>query len=176
MAVEHPHAKVLIEKLRRGPDEASDDYLGRMQRELPQVPPDVLADWCRPQVSCVLESTAWLDHRCLSFTLAQWPTRRFQEVSTVNPKGIACWRDLFAAGDEDLTTSELGQFMLRHGTWPRPPCVLIGGRRRVGPLLLRRRHLFAGHHRLAYLLAMAKEPSWILLPEHQVWEVRQIQH
>jgi hypothetical protein len=65
--------------------------------------------------------------------------------------------------------------MLRRGTWPTPPSVLIGARRKVGSVVLRRRHLLSGHHRVAYLLAMAKEPSWILLPSHQVWVVRHSQ-
>jgi hypothetical protein len=164
----------LIDKLRRNPRESDDDYLARVLRELPHYPVDVAADWFRTKGTVVLEETTFLDHAQLQFSLARWPTRRLREVTTAKHAVVQAWQSLFAAGDEALVASPLGSFMLRHGTWPVAPTILVGEPRRAGPMVMGSRHLLDGHRRLAYLLAMAQEPSWILLPSHLVWEARVI--
>lgn len=154
------------------------EYANRAAPLLPHFPREVLEDWLYRHSSDAIRRYGWLDLRLLRFEKQLWPTQRIlSEVRAREDRCVEGWKGLFLDGGRDgdsLRNSKLGAFMREQGSWPIPPVVIADTSHLLPPtgFTLHPCHLIEGHHRLAYLRAIAQMPQISERPEHEIWVVR----
>lgn len=168
--------RTFLKQLQRRDDEealekeAFDAYLARVQPLLPTFPSEVIRDWVYRHCEALYDY-AWLDFHRFNFRNEMWSTERVvAEVQTWNEATVKGWERLIYDGHPRALES----FMLEKGTWPVPITVIEEPksipRRQARRLFREPYQLLEGHHRLAYLRALARDNR--TASTHRIWIAR----
>lgn len=158
--------------------EEFDLFERRVTPLLPNFPLELLKDWIYRHHNDAVRTYGWLDLRLLRFEKQLWPTERITlQVRSRIEGTVEGWARLFAEGGKSghgHRRSRLGTFMLNQGTWPVAPIVIADASGIETPIgvTLHPCHLVEGHHRLAYLRALAQMTEFELQPHHEIWAMR----
>lgn len=151
--------------------ESFEVYRARVSPLLPGWPDEVLLQWLFQHFAVVVARYGWLDFGTLSFAREVWPVQRIlSSVRAFNEAAVESWKTLLFA-DADFYDSPLGTFMIEHGTWPVAPVVIDNAACFGMPdgKAIHRWELIEGHHRLAYLRALAERDQ--VQATHALWLV-----
>ncbi|MCS3457096.1 hypothetical protein M2366_003209 [Aeromonas sp. BIGb0405] len=158
--------------------ESLPDYLDRVAPLVPFIPQNVLAQWIYRHWRGFESNWSFIDLAQHRFECEAWPTAQIvTQVGSRHMEAIARWQELLNHNSY-VRRSWLGDYMLSQGSWPEPIIVLAtdeqsrypDGRAMPAPYCL-----LEGHHRLAYLRAMAFEGA-SQQPLHQIWLCRPIRN
>lgn len=155
--------------------EEFDDFARHVMPLLPHFPPEVLEDWIYRHHGDAVRTYGWLDFRRLRFEKQSWSTERIvSQIRSRIEDTVEGWARVFAEGSRaghNHRKSRLGAIMVAQGTWPVAPLVFPDTSMMEVPsgVVLQPCHLVEGHHRLAYLRALARMPSFEPQPQHEVW-------
>lgn len=156
--------------------ESFQDYEPRARALLPNFPRDVLEDWVFRHYGDAVSDYGWIGLRGVRFEKCLWRTERIlNEVrSWPGDDRTSGWTTQFRERVQ-FQKSDLGAYMLQHGTWPFPILVLDNSgsvKRPDGLALASPLHLMEGHHRYGYLRAMHDDGRWTPKEQHPVCLVR----
>lgn len=147
--------------------EPFDRWYERVREEIPHVPPCVAEHWLYRHESRT--PYTWLPLGRLRFEQQTWDLARVLKIGEgVEPNWSPSWSEELGHVSWRRET-ELGEYMLAHGTWPFPIIVLDNDGAVQPPqgCELARWHLIEGHMRSAYMDHLAKTQQ--AKPQHQVW-------
>jgi hypothetical protein len=146
-------------------------YRKRMRTRLPNFPEDQLESWLYRHFEDAVRVWGWLGFDRLEFERQVWSAKAvLEQVQAFEPRLIHGWKRGLLE-DRMFRRSWLGAWMIEQGTWPVAPLVLDNDGRASTPKgkALARFHLIEGHHRLAYLHALAECSEWEPRAEHDLW-------
>lgn len=164
--------KRLNKKLR--PDyinENAEEYFQRVNQQFPNFPPDVVTQWLFNHFDSVMQRYSWLNFPSLVFSRQTWKTEDIlAKVTAWNERAVENWKKALLT-DKGFQDSRLGRFMISEGTWPVPPIIFNNtkGIKMPDRSEIAEWELIEGHHRLAYLRALAVSREWERRAEHPVW-------
>ena len=147
-----------------------EEFVEKARPFLPYFPDDVLEQWVYENYSIFSEDIWDIDYDRLRFSevmINNEDVWKIQDAANYYDNGIG--EDVIT---EKTRTTELSDYMLYNGTWPRPIIVLDTENSNVeGDYeYLRPYHLLEGHRRLVYLKRML-DSGLSVQKQHKVWKV-----
>jgi len=153
------------------PIELLPDYVRRVQKQLPNFPEVIIAQWFYEHEHCI-EEHAWLDYTSLSFRLEKFTVADLRLPCLYDHETVVQYRNYFLEGTETVRMNRLAEYIPTNGTWPVSPIIFDNADETfISPWEFRYSspyHLIAGHHRMAVLYALDQHKQG----EHTVWLVR----
>lgn len=156
--------------------ESLPDYLSRVAPLLPHIPPNLLAQWLYRHWRGFESNWSFIDLARLRVSPLMLETEQLlAEVDTRHMEVVERWSELLRS-NRYVRRSWLAEYMASHGTWPEPIIVLVPRADECYPDGTPMPHplaLLEGHHRLAYLQALAQQQH-PLQHRHALWVCRHV--